>query len=177
MAYAQIPRTSRSRRHRAAADWIQALAGDRVAARELVDEVQRAVGDRGGGRWYLGQHIADLVRVSVAVGQRTTAEALTAQAHDGVARNQHGVLTAHATLAEAAGALEEAALRYDEAAAHWAAYGHRLEQARALLGAGRCLLALGRPEGQDRLRDARTVLVELHAEPLLNELATAVGDP
>ena len=37
VAYAQIPRTGRSRRHRAAAEWIQALAGDRVADRaELI---------------------------------------------------------------------------------------------------------------------------------------------
>ena len=37
VAYAQIPRIGRSRRHRAAADWIQALAGDRVADRaELI---------------------------------------------------------------------------------------------------------------------------------------------
>ncbi|HET7517248.1 MAG TPA: AAA family ATPase, partial [Actinomycetes bacterium] len=37
VAYAQIPRTSRSRRHRAAAEWIQDLAGDRVADRaELI---------------------------------------------------------------------------------------------------------------------------------------------
>src|SRR5829696_3501526 len=37
MAYAQLPRASRSRRHRAAAEWIQDLAGDRVADRaELI---------------------------------------------------------------------------------------------------------------------------------------------
>jgi len=37
VAYAQIPRTSRARRHRAAARWIQDLAGDRVADRaELI---------------------------------------------------------------------------------------------------------------------------------------------
>jgi predicted ATPase len=37
VAYAQISRTGRSRRHRAAAEWIQALAGDRVADRaELI---------------------------------------------------------------------------------------------------------------------------------------------
>ena len=37
VAYAQIPRTGRSRRHRAAAEWIQTLAGDRVADRaELI---------------------------------------------------------------------------------------------------------------------------------------------
>jgi tetratricopeptide (TPR) repeat protein len=37
VAYAQIPRTGRSRRHQAAAKWIQTLAGDRVADRaELI---------------------------------------------------------------------------------------------------------------------------------------------
>jgi hypothetical protein len=37
VAYAQISRTGRSRRHQAAAEWIQALAGDRVADRaELI---------------------------------------------------------------------------------------------------------------------------------------------
>jgi class 3 adenylate cyclase/tetratricopeptide (TPR) repeat protein len=137
--------------------------GDHTTARSLVQEVQRVVGDRGGGSWYLGQHVADLVRVCVALGQRTTAETLAAQAHDGVARNRHALLTARAVLAEADGALDRAALGYDEAAGRWADYGHRLERARALLGAGRCLLALGRAEGRRRLQDARAVLAELNA--------------
>jgi hypothetical protein len=81
-----------------------------------------------------------------------------------VARNRHGLLSARAALAEAGGALEEAARRYDEAAAAWAGYGHRLERARALLGAGRCLLALGRPDGQRRLEDARAALAALGAD-------------
>ena len=92
-------------------------------------------------------------------------------------RNRHGLLAAHAALAEADSALDQAALRYDEAAACWADYGHRLEQARALLGAGRCLLALGRPEGRLRLQDARAVLEPLHAWPLLAEADAALGNP
>jgi len=142
-----------------------------------VEEVRRVVGDRPGGRWYLGQHLADLVRVCLAVDRRATAEALISQAHHGVARNRHGLLTARAALAEADGALEEAAHRYDEAAAGWAGYGHQLERARALLGAGRCLLALGRPEGRIRLRDARVVVETLNAGPLPDEIAAPVGDP
>ena len=55
-------------------------AGEHTAARGLVEEVQRVVGDRGGGRWYLGQHVAELVRVCVALGERAAAEALAAQA-------------------------------------------------------------------------------------------------
>ncbi len=155
---------------------VEQAAGQRKAARGLVEEVQRLVGDRGGGRWYLGQQVADLVRVGVAVGQRATAAALAAQADDGVARNRYGLLSARAALAEADGALEEAALRYDEAAARWAGYGHQLERARALLGAGRCLLALGRPEGRRRLEDAQPVLAALNAVPLLDEIDAALGD-
>jgi class 3 adenylate cyclase/tetratricopeptide (TPR) repeat protein len=156
---------------------VEQAAGQHTAARGLVDEVQRVVADRGGGRWYLGQHIADLVRVCLALGRRVSAETLAAQANDGVARNRHGLLAAHAALAEDAGELDRAARGYDEAAAHWAGYGHQLERARALLGAGRCLLALGRPEARPRLRDAREVLAPLRAWPLLTEADAAIGDP
>jgi tetratricopeptide (TPR) repeat protein len=161
----------------AAAAAVEQAAGDHAAARALVEELQRVAGDRPGGRWYLGQHLADLVRVCVAVGQPATAEALCAQANHGVARNQLGLLSARAALAEADGALEEAALRYDEAAARWDAYGHQLEQARALLGAGRCLLTLDRPGGRHRFNDAQGILSTLKAEPLLDEIDTALGNP
>jgi len=154
----------------AVAAGVEQAAGDHTAARGLLQEVQRLVGERDGGRWYLGQHVAELVRVCLAVGERATAETLADRAHDGVARNRHGLLTARAALAEAEGALDQAAQAYDEAAARWADYGHQLERARALLGAGRCLLALGQPAGRQRLRDAHTALTALHAGPLLAEL-------
>jgi len=152
---------------------VEQAAGQHPAARLLVEEVRRLVAERGGGRWYLGQHIADLVRVCLAVGQRATAEALAAQANDSVARNRHGLLSARAALAEADGALQEAAVHYDQAAARWADYGHQLERAHALLGAGRSLLALGRLEGRRRFADARAVLATLHAQPLLAQVDAA----
>jgi tetratricopeptide (TPR) repeat protein len=153
---------------------VELAAGEHRAARMLVEEVQRVAGDRGGGRWYLGQHVAELVRVCVGLGQPATAATLAAQANDGVARNRHALLTAHAVLAEADGALDEAAVAYDEAASRWADYGHRLERARALLGAGRCLLTLGRPEGRLRLQEARSALATLDARPLLAEAEAAL---
>jgi hypothetical protein len=70
----------------------------------------------------------------------------------------------------------QAALRYDEAAACWAGYGHQLERAQALLGAGRCLLTLGRPEGRLRLQDASAVLAALNAQPLLAEADAALSN-
>jgi hypothetical protein len=111
----------------------------------------------------------------VALGERATAEALAAQAPDGVARNRHGLLAARAAIAEAEGALDQAAQGYDEAATRWADYGHQLERARALLGAGRCLLTLGRPEGRLRLQDAHTALMALNAQPLLAEADAALS--
>ena len=158
----------------AAAAAVAQAAGEHRAACDLVEEVHRVVGDRDGGRWYLGQHVAELVRVCMALGERATAEALAAQAHDGVARNRYGLLSARAALAEADGALDRAAEGYDEAAARWADYGHQLERARALLGAGRCLLALGRPEGRLRLQDARAALLALNARSLLAEADAAL---
>jgi tetratricopeptide (TPR) repeat protein len=154
---------------------VEQAAGDGTTAWALVEEVLRVVADRGGGRWYLGQHVADLVRLCVALGQRATGEALAAQVHDGVNRHRYGLLAARAALTEAAGALEQAAERYQEAAACWEGYGHQLERARAALGAGRCLLALGRPEGRLRLQAAHTVLVTLDAKPLLAEVNAALA--
>jgi tetratricopeptide (TPR) repeat protein len=156
---------------------VEQAAGDDRAAGALVEEVRQVVADRSGGGWYLGQHVADLVRVGLAVGRRATAEALAGQDHNGAARNRHGLLSARAALTEAGGALEGAAHRYDQAAAAWAGYGHRLERARALLGAGRCLLALGRPEGRRRLEDARTLFATLNAGPLLAEVDAALKTP
>ena len=153
---------------------VEQAAGDHMAVRALVEEVLRVVGERGGGGWYLGQQIADLVRVCVAVGQRAAGKALAAQAHDGVARNRHGPLAARAALAEADGALDEAARRYEEAAARWGDFGQQLERARALLGAGRCLVAVGRPEGRDRLQSAGRLLATLNAGPLLAEANAAL---
>jgi tetratricopeptide (TPR) repeat protein len=154
---------------------VEQAAGAHPAASALVEEVLRVAGDRDGGAWYLGQQVADLVRVCVAVGRRATGEALAELAHAGVARHRHGILAARAALAEADGALEEAARRYDQAAAGWADFGHQLERALALLGAGRCLLAAGRPEGRARLQDARRLLATLNAGPLLAEAAAALG--
>ena len=161
----------------ATAAGVEQAAGDHPAAAALVEEVLRIAGDRDGGGWYLAQQIADLVRVCVAVGRRAAGAALAAKADDGVARNRFGLLAARATLAEAEGALEVAARGHDEAAARWAGFGHQLERARALLGAGRCLLALGRPEGRDRLQAARSLLATLGAGPLLAEAEEALGGP
>ena len=72
-------------------------------------------------------------------------------------------------LAEADGDREAAVRLHEQAAAAWEAYGHLAEHGLALLGAGRCLRRLGRPEAAARLRAARAVFERLRAGPLREE--------
>ena len=59
--------------------------------------------------------------------------------------DEHALCAARAQLAEHAGDHADAATLYAEAAARWQEFGNVPERAYALLGQGRCLLALGRP--------------------------------
>ncbi len=78
--------------------------------------------------------------------------------------------SARATLAEAERDHETAVERYEDAALRWAAFPSVLEHALALAGAGRCLLALGRPnEAAERLGVARQLYASLEAAPLVGE--------
>lgn len=159
----------------AAAAVVERAAGEHTAASALVEEVLRVVGSRGGGRWHLGQHVADLVRVCVAVGQRAAGEALGCCAGPR-RRGSQPIWTPRRACHARRGRrpLEEAAQGYDEAAARWADFGHQLERARALLGAGRCLLAVGLPEGRARLQAGRSLVATLKAGPLLAEADAAL---
>ena len=68
--------------------------------------------------------------------------------------------------AEGAGESEAALALHREAAERWAGYGYVLGQASSLFGAGRCLLALGRPfEAASPLTDARELFKSLGATP------------
>jgi len=76
----------------------------------------------------------------------------------------------NALLAEARGEHEAAAAGFADAAARWHEFGIPYEEAQALLGRGRCLLALGRaPEAAQPLREAREIFARLGARPALEE--------
>jgi hypothetical protein len=73
-------------------------------------------------------------------------------------------------LAEARGAHQPAADAYVGAAERWERFGVVPEQGLALLGQGRCLLALGRPaDATHALRTAREIFHMLKAAPALAE--------
>ena len=73
-------------------------------------------------------------------------------------------------LTEARGDLWAAVDAYADAADRWERFGVVAEQAFALLGQGRCLVGLSRPnEAAPVLRNAREIFERLQAAPVLAE--------
>ena len=82
-------------------------------------------------------------------------------------RHRYALLSARAAIVEGRGERAEALELYEEAARRWARFGHALEHGHALLGAGRCLAALGRAErARERFVVARAAFQRLGARPL-----------
>jgi hypothetical protein len=148
---------------------LEQAGGGQKAALALVEELVGVTRDRSGGHWYWGQQLADMARIAVAADADGLLEDVMGRVGTGVARHRHSLLTARTVLAEARGDLEAAARGYDQAAAAWAGYGYVLERGLAELGAGRCLLALGRPSAGERLRAASATFAGLGARPLMAE--------
>ncbi|HWD47382.1 MAG TPA: hypothetical protein VHM23_27330, partial [Actinomycetota bacterium] len=145
-------------------------SGRDQAALALVEEAAAITAERAGGRRFLGQHLADMVRV-VAGPAPALARDLLAATEPTATRYRLAAMTANAVLAEAVGDPETAAAGYAQAAAGWTAYTHALERALALLGRGRCLTAMGDPEAADVLRVAAGLLARLGARPAVAEAA------
>jgi hypothetical protein len=103
-------------------------------------------------------------RIATAAGEPALAEVfLDAKELDG-AWNRCAHLTARAMLAEARGALDEAAILYRDAAERWDTYGSVVEQGYALLGLGRCGDAKALVEGH-------TIFSVLGASPVVARAA------
>jgi class 3 adenylate cyclase/tetratricopeptide (TPR) repeat protein len=146
-------------------------SGDQPTALDLVAEAAQLAADRAGGRRFLGQYVADMVRV-VAPQSPALARDLIDRTDPTATRYRLTATTANAVLAESTGDLETAAAGYAEAAEGWSGYPHTLEHALALLGQGRCLTRLGRPEAQQVVRVAHHHLKSLGARPAAEEAAS-----
>jgi tetratricopeptide (TPR) repeat protein len=149
--------------------------GDQAAALDLVTEAAQLAADRAGGRRFLGQHVADMVRVA-AVPAPSLARELVDGAERTATRYRLTATAAAAALAEAIGDLEAAAPLYAQAAEGWSGYPQVLEHALALLGQGRCLTRMGRPEGEHMLRVAHQHLKSLGARPSAAEAAALLQE-
>ncbi|HSK36707.1 MAG TPA: hypothetical protein VLA80_08225, partial [Actinomycetota bacterium] len=147
---------------------VEHASGDHPAALALVEEAATLTTDRAGGRRFLGQYLADMVRIAAAPAP-ALAKSLIDDTETTATRYRLAATTAQAVLTEATGDPEAAAALYAEAAEGWATYRNVLEHALAVLGQGRCLAQLGRPDADQVLRVASQHLTTLGARPAAAE--------
>jgi len=142
--------------------------GDPAGAVELVRELDELLWGRPGPRSWL---LNGASRVCHAAGAVDLLRSLIDQGVEYMTRDRNSVASARASLAELEGEPTGAVERYEHAAARWEAFPSVLEHGLALMGAGRCLLVLGRQnEGAVRLRAARERFGALKAAPLVSEV-------
>ncbi len=151
----------------AAAAKVILAAGDRTQAKLLFEELEHTSDTRVDP--YYAALLPDLVRCTIALGDRALARRLAEGIEPRTALQRHAVAAASAALAEAAGDNEMAASGYAEAARQWREFGELPELAYALLGRGRCLKALGAPHAHDPLEEARELFGSMGYQPALRE--------
>jgi hypothetical protein len=105
-----------------------------------------------------------MVRTALAVGDGELAKRLADGLDARYPLDEHARSAARAELAEYDGELSKAARLYAEAAQGWRQFGNLPECAHALLGQGRCLVAL-ETDANEPLEQARTLFATLRYEP------------
>ncbi len=116
------------------------------------------------------QDIPWLSRIALGGGDPELVERMLSDLEPGVPLLDHVRATGLALLAEHGGDHEAAAAGFADAAVRWHDFGVPYEEGHALLGQGRCLVALGRaPEAAAPLAAAREIFARLGAKPALAE--------
>jgi class 3 adenylate cyclase/tetratricopeptide (TPR) repeat protein len=147
---------------------IHARLGDDTTALGLVREFEQKTELASP---YRARYLPDVVRILGATGRGDHASRLLVPERDvSFVRDRHAVVTAQAIVMEATGELEQSVALYNDAARRWSEYGFVLEEGQALLGTGRCLIALGRTsEAAAPLHQAREIFTTLGAKLLVDE--------
>jgi class 3 adenylate cyclase len=154
--------------------WFSALAIIAAAVADLRTDKARAREHLAALR---GHRIGDFedfaqlaVRTAIDAGDLDLGAALAERIESLVPLREHMQATSLALLAEATGAHTEAARRFAAAVSGWHDFCVPYEEAQALFGQGRCLVALGRaPEAAAPLAAAREIFARLGAKPALTE--------
>jgi class 3 adenylate cyclase/tetratricopeptide (TPR) repeat protein len=147
---------------------VQLGLGEPQVAAALLAELERVPAVR--ETVYYPAYLPEMVRTAVGCGDPALAERLREGVEPLMPLHEHARCTASAALAEARGELEQAAGLYAEAAERWERFGSVPERSHALLGLGRCLLALHRPsDAAQALLRARDIFSLLGANPALSE--------
>ena len=145
-----------------------AVAGLELGEAETALSLVTAVAERSATYW--DEYGPALVRTALAAGgaglAARLADATTAQ----TPWKERVLITCRAFVAEARGESETALAGFADASARWHDFGVPYEEAQALLGEGRCLIALGKAAAAAvPLAAAREILARLGAKPALEE--------
>lgn len=124
---------------------------------------------------YFVAHLPRILRVCVAAEDIERAQRLVGSVQPRMLMHEHVIATGRAILAEGRGEHEEAIHGYVDAAARWESFPSVPEHGYALLGLGRCELAIGMPGSNNHLRAARKVFASLEARPLIAEVDALLG--
>ena len=113
--------------------------------------------------------LPDLVRTTLTLGDLALAHHFVAGVEPRWPAAEHALVAARAQLSEAAGDHKEAATLYADAAEGWRRFGNVPERAYALLGQGRCILAVGDPGADGPLAEAGDLFASMGYKPALAE--------
>jgi tetratricopeptide (TPR) repeat protein len=152
----------------AAAALDRRAASDSVGASDLLDELDRSVEHR--SDWYLLPFVPELMRLAVAIDRGSLVATWLERMRESVPQRVNCAAIGQALLAESDGRFDEAAGWFRRAATLWRERAFVFELAHALLGEGRCLTMLRRPEAAERLREASAIFEALGARPVLAEI-------
>jgi class 3 adenylate cyclase len=136
-------------------------------ARALLAELEQTRGAR--QVIYYARQLPAMLRTALAVGDPELAERLVGGIEPLFPLHEHALCAARAQLAEHAGDHAGAATLYTEAAARWQQFGNVPEHAHALLGQGRCLMALRDPAAEPPLRQAAKLFSSMRYRSALAE--------
>ena len=151
----------------AAAVQLMLAGGDNERAKALLEELEQTSGTRDDP--YYAAHLPELVRCALALGDQALASRLIAGVEPRTPLQQNALGACRAALAEAGGDHATAAAVYADAATRWRQFGDVPELASALLGQGRCLVALDTPGAVVPLSEARELFDAMGYAPAVKE--------
>jgi class 3 adenylate cyclase len=143
-------------------------------AQALLAELEQVAGSRADP--YYAAVLPDLIRSTLAVEDRELGTRLLDGVQPVTPLFEHALSACRAQLAESAGDRTQAADLYADTAERWSEFGNVPERAYALLGQGRCLAALGKPDAAAPLREARELFASMGYRPALAETQWLLGE-
>jgi tetratricopeptide (TPR) repeat protein len=141
--------------------------GDPASTLELLAELERNPNVKSDYSYV--RNLPGIVRTAHGAGDPELASRLVSGVEPMFPLHEDSLASAQALLAETKGQFAVAADLFSSAATRWERFEVPFESAQALLGWGRCLLALGNPEAVALVRRARETFRQLEARPALSE--------